>query len=599
MARSPQRLLEKELAHLPPARQACLDPAEREILAQMIERVKRGHTAVDVEIEVKDRSRFPTTMRVLVVAPDWAGLVDTVAGLIHRRGYNIEYILGFVTAQSRLGIVVVEVQLQNPQQLEQALIDEVWFKDSLKSLAKGGTTIERLVSEGAFKLQVYSQVAMVLEQWLGDSDELKELLAPGGEVERFVLARSEAYLAERRPEDLAEQILTNFRFQKRLRAGASGPLVKVRNLRTQREHLTAITVAGFERDLSLDDVLDALGNYHPGFQRKYDKQFTTPDGITVIRLEVTKTGEKPFPEEELPHLQRFIEDWVRRKRKREFVVKSGAELIGRAIAPQLAYEAKRTGIPQMYLHPEKVIGGIAEFRLVIVTPFTPSEPKATIRDALISTLPELKGIQVVNFKTTQIAECEVNLLTLQADLTEFESEEEVYEIIRETTRRLLGTVRDFDEGMRRQDRSKLKEVMELLREEEIEQRFIRELFYDLDDFFRFSTTAQQLANLIRRAHELVTDFIRSGAQEVKGEIYPLNGYTGMMLVGPRERLHFAQIHRAVEPLSPLITYFEIPAAVLVVLLIRAKRGTAKQAALEEKLKELLSLAQTPQKEVQA
>lgn len=542
---------------------------------------------VGVRYRIKRKDSM-LSVHVYVVAPDWAGLVDSVAGILHVKGYNLKTLVGFVNEYNRYGVVYARIDIETPH------IDEEEVKRKfesilplLKVVAKGGTSIERLLYISAFKLEVYEKIARELSK-IATHEELKDILREDGELERFVVSRSEAYLREREPKDLAEQVLTNFRFQRELRKMRRGVLVKVGNLKTTREELTCISVAGFDREISLDDVLESMRGFIPDFQRKYDKQFVTDDGIAVIRVEFTDKDGNPLDEDELNLLAQHVKNQLSRIRRREYMeLKAGTELIGRVLIPRLIEEAEKSGRPQVYLLPGKVTKELAEFKLAVVAPIT--DELGGIKQKIIDTLSKVDGIYVTSAKaTSQVRGLEIDLFNVKAETGRFDKEEEIYDAIRDSLDSVLGKYRDFDEGMRRLDRRKLEEVLSRLKDRGIDPRFIRHYFYEMDDFYRISTSPQELADEIAFAYTLLKNYLVS-SQELVVDGVAHDAVIHIGVAGPRELIDLHKIFSTLVEFDPLITRVEEYGAVVVVFDVRKRERMPSLKEMIDKVKKAVKI----------
>jgi hypothetical protein len=559
-------------------------PPEWEKILTLLNKVKKTG---DVQVEFLSRGKKPPfVFEVTVVAPDWAGLVDTVAGIIHERGYNIQVLLGLVNSSGEYGIVHAQLLLRNEGEIGLVLEDFKSISSLLKVVAKGGRSIEKLLYGGAKKLEIYEGIVRELKK-MAEPFELDELLKEDGEVERFVVSRSEAYLVERNPEDLAEQILTNFRFQRKLREKGRGVFVKVRNLLTKRERLTCITVAGFERELTLDDVLDEIREFLPEFQRKYDKQFVTEDGITVIRLEITDEKGEPLKEDDLPLLEQHLREHLMRKKRREaFDLKAGTELFGRVLIPRLVQEVEHTGIPQMYLLPGRVTREYAEFKLAIVIPLE-DRPLGEVRHSLIDRLSHVPGLVVTSAKPPSKSKgLEIIILNLRAELGEFSSEEEIYDVIKASLNEVIPSFRDFDEGMRRSDRRKLEQVLEILKERGIEARFVRHYFYEMDDFYRISAPTDELAYEVSFGYNLLKEYLRKGdGIWIDGDCK--NQLLLIGVVGPPGKINLEAYLGILKEWDPLLTRLEEYGAALLVFNLKKKKGVPSLRVILQRIRKVV------------
>jgi len=574
----------KEFGYLEKERLSFFSREEWKKILSLLKKVKETRE-VQVDLHIY-KEKPPFIFEVTVVAPDWAGLVDTVAGIIHQRGYNIQVLLGLVNASGEYGIVHAKLLLRDEQDMTLVIEDLKTISSLLKVVAKGGHSIEKLLYGGAKKLEIYDGIIRALRK-MARPDELAELLKEDGEVERFVVSRSEAYLIERNPQDLAEQILSNYRFQKHLRDKGRGVFVKVRNVVTVRERLTCITVAGFEREITLDDVLDEIREFLPEFQRKYDKQFVTDDGITVIRLEITDEKGEPLKEEDLPLLEQHLKEHLTRKKRREaFDLKAGTELYGRVLIPRLIQEVELTGLPQMYLLPGRVTREYAEFKLAIVVSLN-DRPLGEIRHSLIDRLSQVPGLVVTSAKPPSKSKgIEIIILNLRAELGEFTSEEEIYDVIKASLNEVIPTFRDFDEGMRRSDRRKLEEVLEKLKERGIEGRFVRHYFYEMDDFYRISAPADELAYEVSFGYHLLKEYLRKGNGiwvdgDSKNQIFLIG------LVGPPGKINLEAYLGVLKDWNPLLTRLEEYGAALLVFNLKKKKGVPSLRQILQKIRKVI------------
>ena len=311
---------------------------------------------------------------------------------------------------------------------------------------------------------------------------------------------------ERKPEDLARQIFLNYEFQKILREKGRGVLVKAENIWSLGGWLTGISVAGMDRDLSLDDVLDALREYLPTFHREYDKQFISRDGVTVIRLEITDGKGNPLPEEELPLLENWLYRKLDRPRLREpLSIKLSVELFGRLIIPRLIDEVVATGIPQFYLLPGRTGKDEADFKLAVVK--RKASDGSVLLTSLVEALSKIEGISVQSSKAPSFSRgCEIEIINLRAELGKFRSEEEIYSRVKEAVRSVIQNFRDFDEGMRTLDRTKLLQVEKILNvKRESDKRFVREYFFSMEDFHRLQAPVDHIVNEISLAQQAIQD----------------------------------------------------------------------------------------------
>ncbi len=483
------------LSHLPPEKLRLFSPEELELLERMFAEAERTQNPqVDIS-KAKDN-----LYRLTVVAPDWAGLLDAVSGVIHERGHNIQFIVAATDSSEKLAFILMILKL-SPEEARRLQSQEMLAL--LKHAARGEVSVRRMINVGAKKLRVFLAISEELKA-LAKPREYKEIVKPGGELEQFVVTRSQAYLTERDPRTLAELVLIQHRFQKAVLKG-KGIQVRVANLIAKGQELTGVTVAGESRAVSLYDVLEAIRQFVPDFRRLYDKEFNTDEGVAVIRVEFVDADYKPLLPGLCPSLENFLKERLRVRGTRPWDIRlrSGAELVGRILIPRLIEETEQTGRPQLLILPEGVDEGVAYIRMVLVN--KGEDYSEEIRRAL----DEKTGVVVAHLKVNQARDMRVCLFSVHVDIAHFRNEEEIYNALREAVMRFLPQVRDFDEGMRRLSMSKLRQVEEILGDR-VPLRFIKRVFYSFDDAYRVTTSAQELAEEIAFVHELFTRRLATG-----------------------------------------------------------------------------------------
>ncbi len=579
-----QSILKDEFSSLFPKRFESLTQKEFETINRLVDIQKReGEVQVEVCI---DESGDAPYLSIVIVGKDWPGLVNTISGELHEMGFNICFILGARARMTDLAIVLMKSRIEDPEKLDFIRENLPNLKRTLKMIAAGGPSIQKLVHIGSKKISVYINVYRELEK-TANPEEFQEITKEGGELEKFVLSRSEAYLTERSPETLARIILQNYRMIQELRKRSHGVIVKAWNLKTTREHLTAVTVAGFEKDLSLDDVLDRLRAFYPEFIRKYDKQFTTPDGITVIHLEITDENENPLPEGKLRILVESLKSDLSRPRRKAYMgIIFGGEIFGRIVIPQLVIEYSKSEIPQLYIVPVDTRPNEITYKIILIgTPKKDLTAESTTNE-IIKNIESHPGLEVISYKyPSKIGKGGfVFIFSTKARRAYFTSEDEIYDVIKKAIERIIPKIRDFDEGMRIQDRQKLKEIEKIFESKhlDIDEKFIKEYFYSIDDFLRFQATASDLADEIIFAHELLMSYFKEGGKiltrtQEKGSIVRIG------VVGPTNLLNFMQYVEKFAPYGPFFVKLDVYGATILILDIMKEnlKGKSVQEILEE------------------
>jgi hypothetical protein len=560
--------LQSSFCHLPDEKTWCFCDEEWEVVFGLLKESKKGGGEVQIAVEM-DSKELPASLSFTVVAPDWSGLINTVAGSVHEKGYNIQCVHGLTTAEEDYGIVQVRVLLESKKEVKQAKRDFDELANLLRAIGRGGASVKRLIHIGSKKLDIYQGILNALKE-IAEAQEYEDMTQEDGEVARFVTSRSEAYLVERSPKDLARQILLNYHFQHELRSRHAGFLVHAENIETVREKLTCISAAGFDRELSLDDLLDEIREFTPDFQRKYDKEFVTQDGIAVMRLEMTDGMGNRIPDGELSLLVHQLEGRLRRKRKRSrFHIKTGTELFGRILIPRLIQEAENTDLAQVYIFPGRMTRESTEFRLSVVSPLK-GVHLGNIKEGLVENLVRVDGLVVTATKpSSKVKDIEIDIISLKAELGEFKGEEEIYEVIKNVVAGVVGDFRDFDEGMRRSDRKKLDQVIEHLRGR-VDLRLIREYFYEMDEFYRITASVEVIAEEITFADALLSGYFHDG--KVNLEVLKRDGMVLVGLIGPARAVNLEPYLKIMNPYDPFLTRLEAFGATLVTFNIRKKES---------------------------
>ena len=558
-------ILKEEFSSLFPKRFESLTEKELRVINDLVEK-RRKSKEVQVEVCLESDS-VPTYLSIVIVGRDWPGLVNTISGELHEKSLNICFVLGARSRESDLAIVLLKSLIEDPKVLKEIKEELDDLKHTLKMIAAGGKSIQRLVHIGSKKISVYINVFRELEK-RATPEEFKEIVKEDGELEKFILSRSEAYLTERSPEILADIILNNYRMIQELRHRSHGVIVRAWNFKTTREHLTAVTVAGFEKDLSLDDVLERIRSFYPNFIRKFDKQFTTPDGITIIHLEITDEHERPFPPEKLRLMVESLKSDLSKPRQKAYLgVIFGGEIFGRIVIPQLAMEYAKSEIPQLYIIPTETNPTEITYRIILIGPLKDGTPADKITSKIISSIEGTQGLKVTSYKyPSRMGKGFAFIFAVKATRAYFPNEEEIYEAIKRSIEKIIPKVRDFDEGMRTQDRKKLKEIEKIFesRSIDIDEKFIKEYFYSIDDFLRYQVPATDIADEILFAHKLLMSYFKEGGKIIR-QTQEKGSIVRIGVVGPANMIDFMQYVEKFAPFGPFFVKLDVYGATILVL----------------------------------
>jgi hypothetical protein len=567
----------KEFSHLPESKTRAFTEDELRLIAELMEAcVKTGQPQVDIrKISEGERHNYSFT----VVAQDWAGMLDAVSGIIHESGHNIQYLTAMVNSSGKFAVIMMVLSL-TPKEARRLEARKAEFISLLKMAAQGGLSIRRMVTIGAKKIRVFSAVLRELKHQATEK-EFADITSPGGELEQFITTRSEAYLTERFPGDLALLVLTQHRFRQKVKETGSVQ-VKVSNIKTLKEHLTGITVAGLDRFLSLDAVLDALREFIPDYKRKYDKEFVTEDGVSVVRVEITDADYNPLSPEDCLSLENFLRGRLEESRikRRDLRLKSGAELVGRILVPRLIEETELTGRPQLLILPEGIEEGVAQFKMVLVN------KGGSFSDQIRRRLDEIRGVVVSSLKVSQAKDKNICLFALYVDSSYFSSEEEIYGAIKRAVQEFLPDIRDFDEGMRRMGVERLKRITELVAERGIGPRFVKKVFYGMDDAYRVTTPPEEIAEEIFFINDILNRFLSRG--EVVADYIAHSDSYFFGIAGPRGVLSLEPFVEIFRPYEPIFIGLEMMGVNIYLFKVRKTKDIKPRNLLKEmKQKEAL------------
>ncbi|MEN3045174.1 MAG: hypothetical protein ABDH37_08200 [Candidatus Hydrothermales bacterium] len=480
-----------------------LSKEEKKILDKMIRIAsKKG---VCVKIDEEERRG-----RIYVVAKDWPGLQDAISTSIHERGFNLHFFMGFVLEKNLAGIIA-EVELTDHNIREKFRKEKEFLKRYLPDIAKFDPWMKGLLDSTASKLRIFREVLRILRKELKRKKLIKDIVV---ETEKFFSSRSWAYIGSRKPEDLAQQILMQIELRNLVRE-KGGIHVHIKNFRTLSEELTGILIAGSSRDLFLDQVLDVLRDIIPDFRRKFEKVFTE-DGVTVIRIEIQTPEETWYPEEKHLIIENYLIEHLKLRRRKILSerLRVSPEIIGRVIIPSLIQEVKNTKIPQIYTFLTGVTDEHIYFKVLGVIP---KKSEGSYTDEIIKSLDKIKGINVVSSKAPSFShDYEIVIINTCSESALFDSPDDVYKILNDTLREVIGNFRDFDQGLRILENLKFNQLEEKMAGSGIELHLLRRLFYSLDEFFRVQIDIEDLtlgfkmlwSNVMKYAssHEFLCNF---------------------------------------------------------------------------------------------
>ncbi|NLP06452.1 hypothetical protein GX411_10960 [Candidatus Fermentibacteria bacterium] len=480
----------------------------KRIFSALIERSRASGDSPTVMVDT-DRGELAL---VAVTAIDWPGLASICLGELHYHGWNLDFVEGFAVAEgdTRRGFVLAGIRDSDSARRRKFARDAQKIQGLLEKLAEGRADTLSLLARSSERLEIYEQVRTQLQK-LAPGPLPESVTGASGELVLFISSRSDEYLRERRPEDLAQMVLTNIELVEGVRSRGT-PQMRLRNIRTTREHLTGINIAAYERDISFQDCLSALSFAWPGSTVRHQRRYTTPDGIISIRIEMTSSTGLAADREELRRIEETLQKLLvkneieRLKRIHRY---GGREHYARALIPLLLRECESTRLPQVYIAPETISTFQAELKLLMVfsAPGIEAHDERVLK--LVGSIDKLEGMTVVSFKSpTGYGERWVDIIDITVQRSVYPEMEDAYGQIKRRIEEILGRFRDFDMGMRLNDAKQLREVRALL--EDLPDSVITDFYYRLEDFLRASAPVEELAQHIRLAFETMNGALREG-----------------------------------------------------------------------------------------
>ncbi len=545
----------------------------------------------------KEGEEYPQQVIVGLLASDWPGMSDSCVAAVHERRWNIRFMKGFVLEHNhqKLGAILMAVELETPQAIREFCQEKASFIKSLERASLGSWAKRYLLSKEARKLEIYGEVAEAIDG-LCKEKEREGLLGKDGEAVKFFASRSEAYITERKIEDLAEQIITNFRFVQKVRRLGGRAQVWVKNLETKGGTLTGITIAGLDRDFSLNDCLEAINRTVPGFKNKYNKEFITNDGITVYRMEITDREGRAFSKRRGEAIRKGILKMAStRKMERIKWMESlgGFEHYLRAIIPFLLQEYRSTGMTQVYISVSRSTEESIDFKVIIILSKEKSERERVLFKC-IQELEAVKGLSILSARPPKyFGKEEIDIIDLKADVSTFKTTEDIYEVIHKKLRTVIGDFRDFDEGMRRLEMGRFIQVKEEL--SEAEDGLVRAIYYSLDDFYRATAPVEEIIEEIKlgievldrheiSGHEFVVEGRNTGITLKEGKKLPSSTLIG--LAYPSKRRLLKGFLKLLQDYGVTMSKIDVEESTLLLLRVTQEGRPLSEERLNELLQKL-------------
>lgn len=462
---------------------------------------------------VIDRKENDDLVLVGVAAVDWPGLATVILSELHHSGWNLDVLEGFAlkSVHVRRGFVITGIRDKDVKRQDDFVNDARRMARLLANLAQGRAGTVSLLSRAAERLEKFEEVRESLENLYGQKPVPPGILGEKGELVLFISSRSDEYLAERKASDLAWIIKTNFQLVSMVRTSSGKPQFAIKNLRTTREHLTGINIAGFERDISFQNCVTALTHAWYGASIRHQRRYTTRDGIISIRIEMTGPSGLSATRAEQTVIKRSLKKLLvsheLEKLKRIYRY-GGGEHYARALIPLLIKESESTGMNQAYISVVSSTTFEAQLKLVLVTGKLDSGAHDNRIIELVGALNSIKGLSVVSFRSpSSYGDIWVDILNITMEREKFAEMEDVYREIKLAIEDNFGQFRDFDRGMRLNDVRQLKEIRDRL--VDIPDNVVTDFYYHIEDFLRASVSVDELSEHIELVYGSISGFLNN------------------------------------------------------------------------------------------
>ncbi|MBN1433307.1 hypothetical protein JW921_01010 [Candidatus Fermentibacterales bacterium] len=495
-------------------------PLERrmKIVSTLSRRARKGRS---VSFCVDSESGDPLVL-LSIMAIDWPGLANICLSELHHHGWNLDVVEGFNVENDegkKLGFIIAGIRDESPERRREFQRNARQMQSLLVRMAEGSSGTVSLLSRAAERIERYQEVLDALEKSYKGQPLPEGFLGEKGELVLFLSSRSDEYLRERKPEDLAWIVRKNYELVQGVRKRRGRPMFQLRNIRTTREYLTGINIAGYERNVSLQDCLTALSFAWPGSTVRHQRRYTTVDGVVAIRIEMAGPTGLAATREEQGHIFRTLKTLLvkneldRLKRIHRY---GGREHYARALIPLLLRECESTKLNQVYISLLSTSTFTVELKLILVSIVEGAEEHDRLVIGFVGEIESVDGFGVVSFKSpSSYGDRWVDIIDVTVQRDHFPEIESAYDAIKASIEKTFGHFRDFDMGMRLNDVRQLEEIQRLL--SSLPENVVRDSYYHLEDFLRGSAPVEELALHIKLAYDAMVQ-----THGGKGPVKPLH-----------------------------------------------------------------------------
>lgn len=552
---------------------------EKTLVEKLIRKWETNSSGVQIyKSGIPKNPSYPFYFHMGIIGKDWPGFSTAILGVIHGKGWNLSYESGITMEVNgnKLGIIILVIEIMNEPALGKFRKDRNEMINNIMNVSVGSLAKRLLLSVESKRLEVYSKVINIIEKECKE-DFLHNLLGPEGEAFRFFASRTKAYITERSPNDLADQIISNYRTHKDV-INTNGKIqIYIKNIKTIKENLTCITVGVYERDIPLKVILDTISFVLPDSRIIYNKEFTTPQGVLVARIEISDRGGKPYP----PPSHKRIKKVLKRihLKGREDTGKSAKAPIGlehylRAIIPRLIKEFEKSGEPQVYFSLINSTEFFLEFKILIVTKNEDAERK---NRRIVTGFNRIAGLTLLStHQPRERGKASLLIFDIKAALDEFEALSELYQKTKKVLIGELGKIRDFDEGMREMDSEKIRTVIKNF--PNIPETQITKLYYSLEDFWRISTPSSDITRILKTIHKLLNKHKKG--KTLHKDLAVENG-TIIIFLAPKEKILSGNLLKFCSKFKITLSRIEMTETDILIALISKEDKPIQNNQIEE------------------
>jgi len=441
------------------------------------------------------------------MSDDWPGMGEACLGVVHERGWNVQFAHGLVIREQgvEIGVFIMAVALGTQAEAQRLDAELGEIVEQLRKLGIGRRAKMILLARETKKLKVLTSVIEELADLCTDQ-ELEDITAPLGECSKFFGSRSDEYVSAWSARELANQVLSNYRLLAKVRGSGGLGMVTVEARHALRETRTCLTVVGLRRDVSVEDCLRVVGDTLGFYEQYHLMDFSTRDGLALVRLEIGPGKGRHLSEAQRAQLGRRLNELISGRRAawaHRIESRGGFEQYARAVIPFLLKEHSSSGLTQVYIALSSREATTAGFKLIFVYAASLADIRPAQRfPELLQRIPGVSIDSVVPART--MGAQRFFIMNITVDLGQFDDTEAVYLAIKEKVREVFPTFRDFDEGMRRLETTRLKDIERAFSERQ--QTLADRVFYSMDEFSRLSMSQDEMVVLVGLARDALHRF---------------------------------------------------------------------------------------------